>query len=88
MNWQNILKEDGEMRSIAKDVLAFWRTTDWRTSMLDDIIDLPEKVNSHSVEKLQEIYEDGSWHLTSDKDRKEFKRLMNKLIELKGSEER
>tara|TARA_A200000159_G_scaffold163750_1_gene191039 strand:- start:1942 stop:2196 length:255 start_codon:yes stop_codon:yes gene_type:complete len=83
MNWENILKKDGEMRSIAEEVLAFWRTTDWRTSMLDAIFDLPEEVNSHSVERLEEIYESSRWHLRNDKQRNEFKRLMDKLIELK-----
>mgnify|MGYP003116585558 CR=1 FL=1 len=83
MSWENILKEDGEMRSIAEDVLAMWRTTDWRTFMFDDIFNLPKEVNSHSVEKLEEIYENYRWHLRTDKHRNEFKRLMDKLIELK-----
>ena len=75
--------EDGEMRSIAEEILAMWRTTGWRTSLLDDIRKLPEEINSHSVERLEEIYEKSRWHLTTDKQRNEFKRLMDKLIELK-----
>lgn len=86
MNWQNILKEDGEMRSIADMVLRYWRTTDWRTFMLDDIYNLPEEVNSHSVEKLEEIKNSSKYHLRTDKQRNEFERMMNKLIELKRSE--
>lgn len=83
MSWQNILKEDGEMRSIAEDVLAMWRETDWRTFLLDDIRNLPEEVNSHSVEKLEEIKSRSKYHLRTDKQRNEFERLMDKLIELK-----
>ena len=83
MSWQNILKEDGEMRSIAEDVLAMWRETDWRTFLLDDIRNLPEEVNSHSVEKLEEIKSKSKYHLRTDKQRNEFERLMDKLIELK-----
>ena len=83
MSWQNILKEDGEMRSIAEDVLAMWRETDWRTFLLDDIRNLPEEVNSHSVEKLEEIKSRSKYHLGTDKQRNEFERLMNKIIELK-----
>ena len=83
MSWQNILKEDGEMRSIAEDVLAMWRETDWRTSMLDDIRNLPKEVNSHSLEKLEEIKNRAKYHLRTDKQRNEFESLMDKLIELK-----
>tara|TARA_R110002020_G_scaffold176913_2_gene369540 strand:+ start:852 stop:1106 length:255 start_codon:yes stop_codon:yes gene_type:complete len=83
MSWQNILKEDGEMRSIAEDVLAMWRETDWRTFLLDDIYNLPEEVNSHSLEKLEEIKSKSKYHLRTDKQRNEFERLMDKLIELK-----
>lgn len=83
MTWENILKKDGEMRSIAEDVLAMWRETDWRTFLLDDIRNLPEEVNSHSVEKLEEIKSRSKYHLRTDKQRNEFERLMDKLIELK-----
>ena len=83
MTWENILKKDGEMRSIAEDVLAMWRETDWRTFLLDDIRNLPEEVNSHSVEKLEEIKSKSKYHLRTDKQRNEFERLMDKLIELK-----
>lgn len=83
MNWQNILKEDGEMRSIADMVLRFWRTTDWRTTMLDDIFNLPKEVTSHSLEKLEEIKNRAKNHLRTDKQINEFERLMDKLIELK-----
>ena len=71
------------MRSIAEDVLAMWRETDWRTFLLDDIRNLPEEVNSHSVEKLEEIKSRSKYHLGTDKQRNEFERLMNKIIELK-----
>tara|TARA_B110000444_G_scaffold259221_1_gene302294 strand:- start:728 stop:982 length:255 start_codon:yes stop_codon:yes gene_type:complete len=83
MTWENILKKDGKMRSIAEDVLAMWRETDWRTFLLDDIRNLPEEVNSHSVEKLEEIKSKSKYHLRTDKQRNEFERLMDKLIELK-----
>ena len=83
MTWENILKKDGKMRSIAEDVLAMWRETDWRTFLLDDIYNLPEEVNSHSVEKLEEIKSRSKYHLRTDKQRNEFERLMDKLIELK-----
>lgn len=83
MTWENILKKDGKMRSIAEDVLAMWRETDWRTFMLDDIYNLPKEVNSHSLEKLEEIKSKSKYHLRTDKQRNEFERLMNKLIELK-----
>tara|TARA_R110001583_G_scaffold30210_5_gene104620 strand:- start:2102 stop:2356 length:255 start_codon:yes stop_codon:yes gene_type:complete len=83
MTWENILKKDGKMRSIAEDVLAMWRETDWRTFLLDDIRNLPEEVNSHSVEKLEEIKSRSKYHLRTDKQRNEFERLMDKLIELK-----
>ena len=83
MTWENILKKDGKMRSIAEDVLAMWRETDWRTFLLDDIRNLPEEVNSHSVEKLEEIKSRSKYHLGTDKQRNEFERLMNKIIELK-----
>ena len=81
--WKDIIKEDSEMRSIAEDVLAMWRTTDWRTIMLDDIFNLPKEVNSHSLEKLEEIKSRSKYHLRTDKHRNEFEELMDKLIELK-----
>ena len=83
MTWKDIIKEDSEMRSIAEDVLTLWRNTDWRTFILDDIRNLPEKVNSHSVEKLEEIKNSSKNQLRTNKQRNEFERLMDKLIELK-----
>ena len=73
--------KDDKMRSIAEDVLTMWRNTDWRTTMLDDIFNLPKEVNSHSVEKLEEIKNRAKYHLRTDKQRNEFERLMDKLIE-------
>jgi len=83
MTWKDIIKEDSEMRSLAEDVLAMWRNTDWRTTMLDDIFNLPKEVNSHSLEKLEEIKSRSKYHLRTDKQRNEFESLMDKLIELK-----
>lgn len=84
--------EDGEMRSIAQKVLAIWRQTDWRTFMLDDIHKLPERFNSLSVEELEALKNKGKSRLKAsgltDKQKNEFERLMDKLIELKGSEKR
>ena len=81
--WKDIIKEDSEMRSLAEDVLAMWRETDWRTFILDDIRNLPEKVNSHSVEKLEEIKNSSKNQLRTNKQKNEFERLMDKIIELK-----
>jgi len=81
--WKDIIKEDSEMRSLAEDVLTLWRNTDWRTFILDDIRNLPEKVNSHSVEKLEEIKNSSKNQLRTNKQRNEFERLMDKIIELK-----
>ena len=81
--WKDIIKEDSEMRSLAEDVLTLWRNTDWRTFILDDIRKLPEKVNSHSVEKLEEIKNSSKNQLRTNKQRNEFERLMDKIIELK-----
>jgi len=83
MTWKDIIKEDSEMRSLAEDVLTMWRNTDWRTFILDDIRNLPEKVNSHSVEKLEEIKNSSKNHLRTDKQKNEFEELMDKIIELK-----
>ena len=83
MTWKDIIKEDSEMRSLAEDVLTMWRNTDWRTFILDDIRNLPEKVNSHSVEKLEEIKNSSKNQLRTNKQRNEFERLMDKLIEMK-----
>jgi len=83
MTWKDIIKEDSEMRSLAEDVLTLWRNTDWRTFILDDIYNLPEEVNSHSVEKLEEIKNSSKNHLRTDNQRNEFVRMMDKIIELK-----
>ena len=87
MNWKDIIKEDSEMRSLAEDVLTLWRNTDWRTFMLDDIHKLPERVNSFSVEELEALKNKGRGRLKAssltDKQKNEFERLMDKIIELK-----
>ena len=92
MTWKDIIKEDSEMRSIAEKVLAIWRQADWRTFMLDDINKLPERFNSLSVEELEALKNKGKSRLKAsgltDKQKNEFERLMDKLIELKGSEKR
>jgi len=80
-------KKDGEMRSIAEKVLAIWRQTDWRTFMLDDINKLPERFNSLSVEELEALKNKGKSRLKAssltDKQKNEFERLMDKIIEMK-----
>ena len=83
MTWKDIIKEDSEMLSLAEDVLNLWKNTDWRTFILDDIHKLPERVNSFSVEKLEELKDKGKYRLKTDKQRNEFERMMDKIIDLK-----
>tara|TARA_Y100000385_G_C12811441_1_gene516259 strand:+ start:80 stop:337 length:258 start_codon:yes stop_codon:yes gene_type:complete len=83
MTWKDIIKEDSEMLSLAEDVLNLWKNTDWRTFILDDIHKLPERVNSFSVEKLEELKDKGKYRLNTDKQRNEFERMMDKIIDLK-----
>jgi hypothetical protein len=81
--WKDIIKEDSEIRSISENILDMWKTTDWRTSMLDEIKTLPKKVDSLSIRELERIKEKSRLYLSNKEQRNKFERMMDKLIELK-----
>ena len=83
MSWRDIIKAE-TLESVAKDMEALFRGTDWRTFMQDKLVDLHERIEGMSIEEIEDL-RNLKYHLFSPK-MQEYEGMVDKLLQLKGSD--